>query len=67
MQFCSNVSACVHISLSCILKYICLVQAVSKQLEKAQQDLSSASSEEGKAEANIAIECAEALLKALQK
>ncbi|XP_031558373.1 ATP synthase subunit delta, mitochondrial-like [Actinia tenebrosa] len=42
-------------------------QAVNKQLEKAQQELSSATSEEDKASANVAIECAEALLKALHK
>ncbi|KXJ20855.1 ATP synthase subunit delta, mitochondrial [Exaiptasia diaphana] len=40
-------------------------QLVNKQLEQAQQELSSASSEEDKAKATIAVECAEALLKAL--
>ena len=42
-----------------------LFQLVNKQLEQAQQELSSASSEEDKAKATIAVECAEALLKAL--
>lgn len=40
-------------------------QLVNKQLEQAQQELSSASTEEDKAKASIAVECAEALLKAL--
>lgn len=40
-------------------------QAVSQQLEQAQQNLSSASGEEDKAKAQIAVECLEALNKAL--
>ncbi|EDO40593.1 predicted protein [Nematostella vectensis] len=41
------------------------VQAANKQLEEAQQELSGASSEADKASASIAVECAEALVKAL--
>jgi len=40
-------------------------QAVSQQLEQAQQGLSSASGEEDKAKAQIAVECLDALNKAL--
>lgn len=47
--------------------FICFffLQAVSQQLEQAQQNLSSASGEEDKAKAQIAVECLEALNKAL--
>lgn len=40
-------------------------QAVNQQLDQAQQSLSSASGEEEKAKAQIAIECLDALSKAL--
>ncbi|XP_068727371.1 ATP synthase subunit delta, mitochondrial-like [Montipora capricornis] len=40
-------------------------QAVSQQLDQAQQNLSSASGEEDKAKAQIAVECLDALSKAL--
>lgn len=40
-------------------------QAVNQQLEQAQQSLSSASGEEDKAKAQIAVECLDALSKAL--
>ncbi|KAK3727873.1 hypothetical protein QZH41_010601 [Actinostola sp. cb2023] len=40
-------------------------ESVNKQLEQAQQELSSASSEVDKAKAAIAVECAEALQKSL--
>ena len=39
--------------------------AVSQQLQQAQQGLSSASAEEDKAKAQIAVECLDALNKAL--
>ncbi|XP_064606292.1 ATP synthase subunit delta, mitochondrial-like [Liolophura sinensis] len=41
-------------------------QAIREGLSKAQQDLSSASSEKAKAEAEIALECYESLQKALE-
>ena len=42
-----------------------LIQAVTQQLDQAQQSLSNAANDEEKAKAQIAVECLDALNKAL--
>ena len=51
------------------LKYLIwsILQAIRDGLSRASQEVSSAPSEEGKAEAQIAVECFEALEKAITK
>lgn len=45
---------------------ICTLQAIREGVTKAQHDLSAASSDRAKAEAQIALECYEALQKAVE-
>ena len=49
-----------------VLQWHCVFQAVREGLGKAQSDLTSASDEKKKAEAQIAVDCFEAMQKALE-
>lgn len=55
-----------ELSVELCLVYRLDMAAIKEGLSKAQQDMTSAGSEKAKAEAQIAVECYEALQKALE-